>query len=295
MSDTTTIVRLLKFISLLSSPYRRKAREYADLFQVNKSTISRYRTTLEEVGYMIHKDDQHQLYIDKADPQLLGQLHFDEEETQLLSGLLRASGSARRKDLLNKIYIHSPLPQLAASTAEAQMAKCYRLLREAMQHEQQVLLLGYTSMNGSDKRDRKVEPIRFIRNDQLIEAFEIESQTTKHFQLDRMADVRTLHVPFQYKEKHQQKHTDPFYIADVEQTEVILEMSMRAGQHMKEAFSDTLPYLKEEAGGLVYRGPVNARYLHLDRWLMGWCDEVRILQPESLRQHLEKRWSARKF
>ena len=79
MSDTTTIVRLLKFISHLSTPYRRTAREYAEFFEVNKSTISRYRTTLEEVGYVIHKDKHHQLYIDKANLRLDAQLHFDEE------------------------------------------------------------------------------------------------------------------------------------------------------------------------------------------------------------------------
>jgi predicted DNA-binding transcriptional regulator YafY len=150
-------------------------------------------------------------------------------------------------------------------------------------------------MNGSDKRDRKVEPIRFIRNDQLIEAFEVESQTTKHFQLDRMADIRRLQVPFQHKARHQSKVTDPFYIADVAQTEIILEMSLRAGQRMKEDYKDTLPYLQEGLENFVYRGPVNAQFINLDRWLMGWCDEVRILKPDSLKTHLEKLWTAKKL
>ena len=295
MSDTTTIVRLLKFISLLSSNYRRTVREYATYFELDRTTIGRYRNTLEEVGYVIHKDQHHQLYIDKANPQLDAQLHFDEDEAQLLIGLLRASGSARKKDLLNKIYFNSPLPQLAASTEEAQMAKRYRLLREAMQEEQQVMLLAYASMNGSEKRDRKVEPIRFIRDDQLVEAFETESQTTKHFQLDRMAEVRPLHVPFQHKKEHKTKNTDPFHIADVEQVEIHLEMSLRAGRRMKEEFENSRPYLHENKEHFHYKGPVNAQFINLDRWLMGWCDEVLVLQPDSLRQHLEKRWSERKF
>jgi predicted DNA-binding transcriptional regulator YafY len=295
MSDTTTIVRLLKFISLLSSTTRRTAKEFADFFEVDKSTISRYRRTLEEVGYVIQKDSYHQLYIDKTNPRLDAQLHFDEEEAQLLTGLLRANDSPRQKDLLNKIYYNSPLPQLAASTAEAQLAKRYRLLREAMHKEQQVLLLSYASMNGSDKRDRKVEPIRFIRNDQLIEAFEVDSLTTKHFQLDRMADVRPLHVPFQHKKMHKTKTTDPFHIADVELVEIHLEMSLRAGQRMKEEFERSTVYLYENKEHIYYKGPVNAQFINLDRWLMGWCDELRILRPDSLRQHLEKRWSERKY
>jgi len=272
MSDTTTIVRLLKFISHLSTPYRRTAREYAEFFEVNKSTISRYRTTLEEVGYVIHKDKHHQLYIDKANLRLDAQLHFDEEETQFLSGLLKASGSARQKDLLNKIYFNSPLPHLAASTAEAQLAKRYRLLRKAMLEEQQVLLLGYSSMNGSQKKDRKVEPITFRRHEQVIEAFEVDSQQTKHFHLERMADVRPLHVPFQYKTQHQHKPTDPFYIADVEQIDIHLKMSLRAGQRMKEEFEHTKPYLQEQEDSIIYQGPVNGNLILTDGGAIRFID-----------------------
>ncbi|MFP4097133.1 MAG: helix-turn-helix transcriptional regulator [Cyclobacteriaceae bacterium] len=295
MSDSTTITRLLKFISLLSSTYKRTAQEYAALLKVNKSTISRYKNTLEEVGYVIHKNENHQLFIDKANPQLDAQLRFNEEETQLIAGLLRASGSPKQQDLLQKVYFNSPLPALADSAESALLAKKYRLLREAIRKEQQVLLLSYASMNGSEKRDRKVEPIRFRRKDKVLEAFEVESRQTKHFHLERLADVRQLYTPFQHKDEHQNKPTDPFHIADVPQAEIILLISSRAAQRLKEEFEDSHAYLREESGQVYYQGPVNEQFINLDRWLMAWCDEVQILQPESLRQHLAALWEKRKF
>lgn len=290
MSEPRSLLRILKLISLLASPYKRTAKEYAEHFEVDKSTISRYKRVLEDVGFVIHQNQDLQLYLDREALRSQPHITFNEDEASLLSDLVRSYPGPLQQDLLTKIYISSPLPELAERTNQAKLARCYRLIKEAISEEKQVVLVEYVSVNSNNRANRKVEPLRFIQQDTSLEAFDVEKKAIRHFHLDRMTDVRCLQTPFRFKKMHYAQHTDPFKIGDVEMIEVELELALNAAQQLKEAYPDTQAYLTPNGKGVLYKGPVNAKFLQLDRFLLSMCCEVQIMKPESLKEHLNTLW-----
>jgi predicted DNA-binding transcriptional regulator YafY len=153
------------------------------------------------------------------------------------------------------------------------------------------VLQQYISLSSNDRRNRKVEPIRFIHQDTALEAFDVEKKAIRHFHLDRMTDVKCLQTPFRFKKMHYAQHTDPFKIGDVEMIEVELELELNAAQQLREAYPDTQAYLTPNEKGELYKGPVNAKFLQLDRFLLSMCREVKIMKPESLKEHLNELWN----
>ena len=296
MNEQQRLLRLLKLISLLSSPLRRSTRQYADLLEVNKTTVYRYFQTIEEAGYTIHVDDEKRHYLDRtAVRRQHPDLYFNEEEAQVLGDLVRSYDSPLQQDLLNKIYTHSNLPEIANSLADAQQSVRYRTLKDAMDEERQVILQQYVSVNSQEVRDRRVEPVGFLHRDMILEAYDVEKRAMRHFRLERIGEVKRSTTAFQHRSQHQNRATDPFRVADLEPVAVHLQMSATAAQQMKELYPATGAYLKETHKAVVFQADVNSQFKLLDRLLLSLCDEVTIVQPSSLKSHLENLWSQRTF
>ncbi len=291
MNEQQRLLRLLKLIALLSSPLRRTARQYADLLEVNKTTIYRYFRTIEEAGYTLLLDNENQYYLDRSAVRSQhSELHFTEEEAQILGDLVRSYDSPFQQDLLNKIYTHSTLNELADSLADAQQSVRYRTLKEAIREERQVILRQYVSMNSQQISDRRVEPIGFLHRDTLVEAYDVEKKAMRHFRLERIAEVKRSQTYFQYRGEHRRSQTDPFRVADLQPVEVILKLTPTAAQQMKELYPATEPYLQQQDDAIVFSAPVNREYKLIDRLLLSLCDEVQVVSPPQLRTHLQTFW-----
>ena len=294
MNEQQRLLRLLKLISLLSSPLRRSAKQYADLLEVNKTTVYRYFQTIEEAGYTIHIDNEKRHYLDRAAVRRQHpDLYFNEEEAQVLSDLVRSYDTPLQQDLLNKIYTHSNLPEIANSLADAQQSVRYRTLKEAMDEEKQVVLRQYVSVNSQEVRDRRVEPVGFLHRDTILEAYDVEKRAMRHFRLERIGEVKRSTTGFQYRHQHQTRTTDPFRVADLEPVDVALRMTPTAAQQMKELYPITEAYCQETSEVVIFRAEVNSQFKLLDRLLLSLCDEVTIISPPSLKAHLEQLWSQR--
>ena len=296
MNEQQRLLRLLKLISLLTSPLRRTARQYADLLEVNKTTIYRYFHTIEEAGYTLLIDDDNRHYLDRTSLRRNHpDLYFNEDEAQVLGDLVRSYDSPIQQDLLNKIYTHSTLSELANSIADAQQSVRYRLLKEAMQEEKQVVLRQYVSMNSQQVGDRRVEPIGFLHKDTIVEAYDVEKRAMRHFRLERIAEVKRSQTFFQHRKDHHKSSTDPFRVADLQPTEVVVKLTLTAAQQMKELYPATEDYFHTQNETVIFSAPVNTEFKLLDRVLLSLCDEVEIISPPSLRDHLLSIWSQRKF
>ena len=294
MNEQQRLLRLLKLISLLSSPLRRSAKQYADLLEVNKTTVYRYFQTIEEAGYTIHVDEEKRHYLDRTTVRRQHpDLYFNEEEAQVLGDLVRSYDSPLQQDLLNKIYTHSNLPEIANSLADAQQSVRYRTLKEAIDEEKQVVLQQYVSVNSQEVRDRRVEPVGFLHRDVILEAFDVEKQAMRHFRLERIGEVKRSNTSFQHRSQHQNRATDPFRVADLEPVAVTLLMTPTAAQQMKELYPATGAYLHDKDQQVVFQAEVNSQFKLLDRLLLSLCDEVSIQEPPALKAHLEELWAQR--
>lgn len=294
MNEQQRLLRLLKLISLLSSPLRRTARQFADLLEVNKTTVYRYFQTIEEAGYTIHVDDEKHHYLDRsAVRRQHPELYFDEEEARVLGDLVRGYDTPLQQDLLNKIYTHSNLPEIANSLVDAQQSVRYRTLKEAMDEEKQVVLRQYVSVNSQEVRDRRVEPLRFLHRDVILEAYDVEKRAMRHFRLERIGEVKRSTTPFQHRGEHEPRTTDPFRVADLDPVEVVLRMTPTAAQQMKELFPATGAYLQDSHDAVIFRAEVNSQFKLLNRLLLSLCDEVTVVAPPALKDHLEHLWHQR--
>ena len=63
-------------------------------------------------------------------------------------------------------------------------------LKEAMDEEKQVVLRQYVSVNSQEVRDRRVEPLRFLHRDVILEAYDVEKRAMRHFRLERIGEVK---------------------------------------------------------------------------------------------------------
>ncbi len=294
MNEQQRLLRLLKLISLLSSPLRRTARQYADLLEVNKTTVYRYFQTIEEAGYTIRIDDEKQHYLDRTSlRQGHPSLYFSEDEAQVLRDLVSSYESPLQQDLLNKIYTHSNLPEIANSLADAQRSVRYRTLKEAIDEEKQVVLRQYVSVNSQEVRDRRVEPVRFLHRDLILEAYDVEKRAMRHFRLERIGEVKRSTTGYQHRSQHETHSTDPFRVADLEPVEVRLRLTRTAAQQMKEFYPATEAYCQELEEAVIFRAPVNSQYKLLDRLLLSLCDEVVVEEPAALKAHLKELWAQR--
>ena len=294
MNEQQRLLRLLKLISLLSSPLRRTARQYADLLEVNKTTVYRYFQTIEEAGYTIRIDDEKQHYLDRTSlRQAHPNLYFSEDEAQVLRDLVHSYETPLQQDLLNKIYTHSNLPEIANSLADAQRSVRYRTLKEAIDEEKQVVLRQYVSVNSQEVRDRRVEPVRFLHRDLILEAYDVEKRAMRHFRLERIGEVKRSSTGYQHRGEHQTHTTDPFRVADLEPVEVRLQLTRTAAQQMKEFYPATEAYFQESGEAVVFQADVNSQFKLLDRLLLSLCDEVVIEEPATLKTHLAHLWEQR--
>lgn len=294
MNEQQRLLRLLKIIALLSSPLRRTVRQYADLLEVNKTTVYRYFRTIEEAGYALLVDNNNQYYLNRDTVRSRHpELHFSEEEAQVLGDLVRSYDSPIQQDLLNKIYTHSTLSELADSLSDAQQSVRYRTLKEAIREEKQVILRQYVSMNSQQVSDRRVEPIGFLHRDTLVEAYDVEKKAMRHFRLERIGEVKRSQTYFQHRSEHRQSQTDPFRVADLQPIEVVVRLTLTAAQQMKELFPATEPYFEHRDDSVLFSAPVNSEFKLLDRLLLSLCDEVEIVSPPALREHLLAVWNRR--
>ena len=209
MNEQQRLLRLLKLISLLSSPLRRTAKQFADLLEVNKTTVYRYFQTIEEAGYTIHLDEQKRHYLDRsAVRRNHPELYFDEEEARVLGDLVRSYDTPLQQDLLkNKSTRTSNLPELANSLENAQQSVRYRILKEAMDEEKQVVLRQYVSVNSQEVSDRRVEPLRFLHHDIILEAYDVDKR--RCVTSDSSASVRSNAAPLPFSTGASTKRVPP--------------------------------------------------------------------------------------
>lgn len=291
MNDQTSLFNLLRLMSLLGSPIRRTRKEYAELLMVHKSTITRYLRTLEEVGFQIAETDHGQPYIPKAqgtNPAIM----FTQEQATKLSDLIQLSDLPDKQDLLTRIYLQSEQSAHIYNTQQAQLAVIYRKLSQAIKEEKQVLLKSYTSLSSSLTEDHIIEPIGFLYQMKVLEAFDHGHRDTRHFRLDRMGDVVVKNKKSRFKHAYRKKLTDVFGIADIEQVACSLMLTDAAAQALRETFPATDSFLRfSKPNSWILDIQVNKEFRQLDRFLLAWCDSISIKKPKELHEHLENKWN----
>lgn len=154
------------------------------------------------------------------------------------------------------------------------------LLEQAMKCKKKVRLINYHSGNSDTTRDRTVEPINFISNNESIWCYEAlaSGQKLKQFKLSRMAGVEILKENWEHEKEHIPGSTDSFRWSGIETFHVSMQMNTTA----RNILIDEFPEVNNDeelidCGNGVWMLETNVHSLEpICRFCICWADMVQV-------------------
>ena len=237
MFNQHKIYRVLQLITLLQNKPAKSVRFMADFLECTERTAYRYIDLLKQLGFNVEKDEHNKFYISTENhTQTDG---FTNEEASFLIEMVKTVGKENllKDTVLQKIYLKSEIAQQGNLLFKAHLSKLVEKLNQAITGHKKVILKQYHSVNSNKISDRLVEPVQFTESYTAICAFEVDSQITKYFNLERIIDVEVLETDQEFQSLHLIEKIDVFGFTERngEKFEIRLELSLRAYILFKEA------------------------------------------------------------
>jgi predicted DNA-binding transcriptional regulator YafY len=203
-------------------------------------------------------------------------------------------GSRKQADLLqSKIEGLYDFQQLGLRQLRHPAIEKINRLESAKVGKKQVRLVRYRS-NSNVIKDRVVEP--FLINPELdtLQAYDYTREEARHFRLSRIERVEILTEVWQYENRHMPRSTDVFRIADNKQLTVKLRLNVQAYNVLLETYPMAASYTEPDAeeNRFIFQAKVNAGFLGIANFIMGYAEDVEILAPEALRLHIGEKAAA---
>jgi proteasome accessory factor C len=283
------ILRVFRLIRYLKKPGGVSIAQLQELLECSQKTVYRYLELLEELGLGVDQDFHGRWFLPGSPNQPEDDLLFTAEESQLMFDLLHFEGrkNALSKEIIRKMYVHSDIPIHAGKIETSMHVRIIKKLSKAMREGKQVILKKYQSAHSETIRDRKVEPFGFLNNYKTVEAFDLEDKKVKHFGTERIAEVEIKGASQHYEDFHRSRPVDCFGYWIEEPVEAVFELSRKAWVFLKEEFplaSEHTAY-DDKRDLYVFKGTVGD-YQGVGRFIAGLADQVRVLEPQSLIDHV---------
>lgn len=253
----------------------------AEFLETSTRTAYRYLDLLKGVGFNIVADKFKKFSIE--DNQLLSPSHFNREELSFLKELLLTSGqhNTLAQTIMHKLSLNSDLELTNHDIYNAKIAQFVSLINEAIAENKQITLKQYQSLNSQKVSDRVVEPIKFTENYRSLCAFEVESETNKYFNIERIGDVLIGDKLQSFEDQHEFSKPDAFGFSKTEESfEVKLKLNLKAKLLLTEEYPYTKPFVKPARDQkFVFEATIyNAK--PLKRFYKGLKNDIEIL-PET--------------
>jgi proteasome accessory factor C len=286
MSEIPKAERVLRLIRLLRER-KRTVPQLANLLETSSRNVYRDIKALENVGYVIHCDATHRYSLEEHPT--ANRTQFSLEETRLIREYLSALPPVHplKASIERKLYLSSELIPLADELADKHRGALISRLNAALADGLQVLLHKYHSNNSASIEDRLVEPISLTDDYTILNAFEVASQKQKTFKLARIEDVEVLSAPC--TNQPDSDELDFFGFSGPTPLPVVVRLSFTAHRLLHEEFPTSRGYMTMKYKDEPY--PWEFRYVVRDfrgigRFLLGLPGEVRVVEPEALREFL---------
>lgn len=282
--NQSSVERIFRLIKLMKRIPRRTKEELADVVGVSVRSVYRYFNLIESLGFTLERDARGRIFISGSELKE----SFTDQEAVFLREVLQGKfvDHPLSASILRKLDLFSDEEAVADAILEAGYAQTLARLADAMAHGRRVKLLGYHSAHSETTSDREVEPIEFVANYAFLSAYELKSQRSKFYRLDRISAVEVLESPIVFHDRHEVRVPDMFGFALEEEKEsrrVHLHMSMRAALFLRSEYPLCVPHMHKMEGEDLYclKGPV-ADYKPLARFVRGFLEagEVQVLGDE---------------
>lgn len=279
MFNQHKIYRVLQLITQLQNKPSKSVRFMANFLECTERTTYRYIDLLKHLGFDVQKDEHNKFFI-VAENQT--EEYFTSEESTFLIEMVKTVGKENllKDAILKKIYLKSEISQQANALFKAHLSKLVEKLNVGIANNKKVILKQYHSVNTNKISDRLVEPIQFTENYNAICAYEVESQITKYFNLERIIDVELLENEQEFHNLHSLEPTDVFGFTERngQKFEVELQLSLRAYILFKEANSSLEKYMTKIENSELYLLKVNVNNSKpLVSLIRGFRNEIKII------------------
>jgi len=298
MGEQNKFERQLRILILLTGNFRYTRKEIAEKLEISPRTVYRYLETLEYVGFVISdergylKIDQHEGPIKNLD----NLLHFSEEEAWILSKAIHSidDNTVLKSNLVKKLYALYDFKRVANAIVKKEYSANVHALMQAIEKKKKIVLQGYQSANSRKVSDRLVEPYDFTTGYINTWCYEPTTGKNKLFKLSRIEKVEILEADWEHEDQHNPGKLDVFRISSYKQTEVVLELTLRARNLMIEEYPLSEKYIRKENNNYHFRGPVSG-FKGVGRFVMGLSDEIKVHQPRALKTFLNKKMAGVQF
>lgn len=232
--------------------------------------------------------------IDRSSPffgRLIEKISFTEEEAIVISRLLNrvTEKNAIVETLKKKMERFYDLGILANDSLSEKDSHIITILHDAIKHENQVVLKGYSSPHSKTRRDRLVEPFMLMDGNREVRCFEPASGMNKTFKIVRMDDVMTLADNWAFKDQHKQMFTDAFLFSGEKKETVELILGQLSHDLLIEEYPRTEACMaKEEDERWRLRLDV-CSYIGIGRFVLGLLDDIEIIGTPEFKDYLAKK------
>jgi predicted DNA-binding transcriptional regulator YafY len=297
MSTQPKIQRTLELLLMLNCKYGRSLDEIATNLEISRRTAYRYIETVQNAGFVIDKKESlGTIYysINKEDSSgrdISELLHFTKEEAYILSKAIHSIDQENelKINLIKKLYSLYDSDRVAVPIIKKENSEVIHGLTEAMNTKKQVLLKNYHSSNSGRIYDRIVEPFGFTTNFIAVWCFDTEDKTNKIYKTSRIGKVELKEESWQFETQHQDAFMDVFRISSYQKIPVKLSLSLLARNLLTEEYPLAGQYIQQKnPNSYIFETEV-ASLAGVGRFTMGLIDEVKILQPESLKEYIREK------
>lgn len=223
-------------------------------------------------------------------------MHFSEEEAWILSKAIHSidDNTVLKSNLVKKLYALYDFKRVANAIVKKEYSANVHALMQAIEKKKKVVLQSYQSANSRKVSDRLVEPYDFTTGYINTWCYEPDSRKNKLFKLSRIRNVKVLDEDWEYENQHNPGLLDVFRISSYKQTEVVLELSLRARNLLIEEYPLSEKYITGQNSSYIFRGPVSG-FEGVGRFVTGLSDEIKVYQPRALKTYLNKKMAGVQF
>lgn len=293
MEDHQKLVKTLKMLLTLANGLKHSVTGLSNHYEISQRTVHRYISSFREVGFAVEQKDGF-YWINKVETpfkELHDLLFFTEEEALIIKRAIHQieETNVLKKNLVEKLYSLYNYGKVSETIVRREYSETVHKLATAITEKKQVLLRAYHSVHGNIIRDRLVEPFDFTSGYISVWAFDPESRTTKQFKTARIQSVTVTGKPFLFENEHKKQDMDVFRISTSEKIPVKLRLSLRAYSLLIEEYPMAEDFLMTENDNFwIFDGWV-CSFDGIGRFAMGLCEDVEIVAPQGLRDHIKQK------
>ncbi len=299
MNDQAKIERVLRLIILLSGNFGHSIKEISQKLEISERTTYRYIDTFRNVGLIIEKNTNGFWKLEKNSSykELNDLLHFSEEESYILQKAIHSidDNNVLKSNLISKLYSLYDSQRVIGTIIKKEKSEIIGNLLEAAKKKRQVIIESYQSANSSTISNRLVEPIKFTTNFVSIWCYEPESNSTKLFKTSRIKSIEILNNDWEHEKEHNPGFIDCFRISTDKRIPVKLKLTLRAKNLLTEEYPLAEPDIIKISDERYLFESFVCNFTGVGRFVLGLPDDVKVISPLELKNHLNDKIKNKTF